>query len=823
MEPLIPIINELQDILTTIREGSGNQNLGSGIDFDLPEIAVVGSQSVGKSSLLEYIIGRHFLPRGQGIVTRRPLILQLQPNNSEGKEDYAEFGHKKGSRFTDFEKVREEIQIETNRLIGDNKKVSDSPILLRIFSKKSISLTLVDLPGLTKVPVEDQPSDIEAQIRKIVLSYIRRPSCLILAITAANTDIANSDSLNIAREVDPDGIRTIGVLSKLDRVEDYSTTLHVLSNQSYPLSRGYVAVMCRDSKQKTSGLKSLRASLNEERSFFESNSILKPFQSLCGTYNLVRILQEEFLEHIAKLLPQIKTQSRKLIELKKMELFNYGEFSQLELFQEIGKFSSNLFNWSLTELDGVDALTNKALYLGEIFGWDSGEMAKNKGAMILNYFSKFSRKFQDMIDGQGSYQAGILKLSGGARLNYIFHNWFGSTLFNFDPLDGLSDNEIRTAIKNSTGTKSSLFVSEGAFEVLARIQIKKLLRPSLACVEQVYDELKKLVEQCSFPELAKYHNLRTNVISVIYGVLDECLKPTNKAIIDLINMELAYINTSHPDFIGGTSALTSIFEKEKAYLTEGLSGNNSNERFNGQTDGTIQGPGSNPLTPSGRNVILNEFFNNQQESRKSVVFLSNQTEAENSETINNRKQNEIPQNQTPKFPRNLQKNSPNSPTSNFSIGPQNSLKNNHKIAPRGMQIGSFSPQIIENEGNFVRNNAKIGLPVVPETILTSGDPSERERIESDVIKFFIVSYFNIVRKNVADSVPKAIMYFMVNAMKDVIQRELVTKLYREEIFDDLLQEEKGIVEKRQQCYQSINKLKNITIQLESLISSLGRT
>ncbi|OII71919.1 dynamin-related protein [Cryptosporidium ubiquitum] len=815
MESLIPVINELHDILTIIKEGSGSYKISNELGLDLPEIAVVGSQSVGKSSLLEYIIGRHFLPRGQGIVTRRPLILQLQQIRQENRDDYAEFGHKKGLKFTDFEKVKEEILIETNRLIGENKNVSEVPILLRIFSKKAINLTLVDLPGLTKVPVEDQPSDIESQIRKIVLSYIRRPSCLILAITAANTDIANSDSLNIAREVDPEGLRTIGVLSKLDTVENYSTTIQVLSNQSYPLNRGYVAVMCRDSRQKAGGPRSLRASLNEEKSFFENNSKLKSFQSRCGTYNLVNILQKEFLDHILKLLPQIKNHSKKLIDLKQMELLNYGDFSQSDI---------------LDEMEGISALTNRALFIGgESLSFDGNYMIKNKGAVILNCFSKFSRKFQDMIDGQASYQTGLMKLSGGARLNYVFHNWFGNTLFSFDPLDGLSDTEIRTAIKNSTGTKSSLFVSEGAFEVLARIQIKKLLRPSLTCVEQVYEELKRLVEQCSLPELNRYSNLKNNMISVVNNVLEECLGPTNRAVVDLINMELAYINTNHPDFIGGASALTSIFEKEKACLTEGLTRNNSNDMSNNPASNPILlETDSNTITPSNRNrIVLNDFFNDQHEPRKSYLISAEYNETENVATYHNYKLNETYYTSSAsRSLKNIGGNSPVLPTNHSAtssidiFSPARQIQG--QITAKHAHAGLLGANLVENEKNYLgKYSGKMGLPIVPETIATTGDPSEREKIESDVIKFFIVSYFNIVRKNIADSVPKAVMYFMVNAAKEAIQRELVAKLYKEEIFDDLLQEEKGIVEKRQQCHRNISKLSNITKQLETLISNLN--
>ena len=73
-------------------------------------------------------------------------------------------------------------------------------------------MTLVDLPGIAKVPVGDQPGDIEARIRRAVLEYIRHPTCLVLAVSPANADLANSDALELARSVDPDGRRTIGAL-----------------------------------------------------------------------------------------------------------------------------------------------------------------------------------------------------------------------------------------------------------------------------------------------------------------------------------------------------------------------------------------------------------------------------------------------------------------------------------------------------------------------------------------------------------------------------------------------------------------------------------
>jgi dynamin 1/3 len=68
-----------------------------------------------------------------------------------------------------------------------------------------LNLTLIDLPGLTKVPIGDQPPDIEQQIKAMIMQFIKRDTCLILAVTPANTDLANSDALKLAKEVDPQG------------------------------------------------------------------------------------------------------------------------------------------------------------------------------------------------------------------------------------------------------------------------------------------------------------------------------------------------------------------------------------------------------------------------------------------------------------------------------------------------------------------------------------------------------------------------------------------------------------------------------------------
>lgn len=108
-----------------------------------------------------------------------------------------------------------------------------------------LNLTLIDLPGLTKVPVGDQPADIEAQIRDMLCTFITKENCLILAVTSANTDLATSDALKLAKEVDPAGLRTIGVITKLDLMDEGTDAREILENRFLPLRRGIIGNLRR--------------------------------------------------------------------------------------------------------------------------------------------------------------------------------------------------------------------------------------------------------------------------------------------------------------------------------------------------------------------------------------------------------------------------------------------------------------------------------------------------------------------------------------------------------------------------------------------------
>ena len=214
-------------------------------------------------------------------------------------DEWGEFLHIQGQKFYDFNKIRDEIVRETETKVGRNAGISPAPIGLRIYSPNVLTLTLVDLPGLTKVPVGDQPRDIERQIRDMVLKQITKPNAIILAVTAANTDLANSDGLKLAREVDPEGQRTIGVLTKVDLMDEGTDVVDILAGRIIPLRLGYVPVVNRGQRDIESK-KAISYALEAERQFFENHKAYRNKSSYCGTPYLARKLNMVRLWYLIK-------------------------------------------------------------------------------------------------------------------------------------------------------------------------------------------------------------------------------------------------------------------------------------------------------------------------------------------------------------------------------------------------------------------------------------------------------------------------------------------------------------------------------------------
>ena len=215
--------------------------IGQSSTLTLPSIVVIGSQSSGKSSVLEAIVGHEFLPKGSNMVTRRPIELTLI-NTPGSCAEYGEFPDLGLGKITDFSSIRRTLT-ELNQAVPEAQCVSDDPIRLTISSPNVPDLSLIDLPGYIQVVGQNQPLELKQKISELCDKYIQATN-VILTISAADVDLANSTALRASRRVDPRGERTIGVVTKMDLV-DPARGAAILNDKQYPLRLGYVGVVSR--------------------------------------------------------------------------------------------------------------------------------------------------------------------------------------------------------------------------------------------------------------------------------------------------------------------------------------------------------------------------------------------------------------------------------------------------------------------------------------------------------------------------------------------------------------------------------------------------
>ncbi|XP_067446345.1 dynamin-1-like protein isoform X1 [Thunnus thynnus] len=715
MEALIPVINKLQDVFNTV---------GADI-IQLPQIVVVGTQSSGKSSVLESLVGRDILPRGTGIVTRRPLILQLVHIDPEDRrktseenepkkngrlyrgidgEEWGKFLHTKNKIYTEFEEIRQEIEAETERMSGNNKGISDEPIHLKIFSPHVVNLTLVDLPGITKVPVGDQPNDIEIQIKELIVKYISNPNSIILAVTAANTDMATSEALKVAREVDPDGRRTLAVVTKLDLMDAGTDAMDILMGRVIPVKLGIIGVVNRsqlDINQK----KSVADSIRDEYAFLQ-----KKYPSLAnrnGTKYLARTLNRLLMHHIRDCLPELKTRINVLAAQYQSLLNSYGE--------------------------PVD----------------------DKSATLLQLITKFAAEYCNTIEGTAKYIE-TAELCGGARICYIFHETFGRTLESVDPLGGLTTIDVLTAIRNATGPRPALFVPEVSFELLVKRQVKRLEEPSLRCVELVHEEMQRIIQHCSnysTQELLRFPKLHDAIVEVVTSLLRKRLPVTNEMVHNLVAIELAYINTKHPDFADACGLMNNNIEEQRRNRMRDLPSAVPRDK-------SLRGPDGQSLSltepPAPEGEVAKAAAGGSQGSA-----VSEQTDGGTGNWRGMLKKGE-----------------------DGALGDRAMLQTTLPVSPQ--------------KGHAV-NLLDVPVPV-------SRKLSAREQRDCEVIERLIKSYFLIVRKNIQDSVPKAVMHFLVNHVKDCLQSELVGQLYKTALLNDLLTESEDMAQRRNEAADMLKAL-----------------
>ena len=495
----------------------------------LPRICSLGTQSSGKSSVLESIVGLDFLPRGDGVVTRRPLELRLCHINHG--EPWAIFEERKGVKFTDFIKVRETIEALTDEVCKTDKNIVDKPIVLNVYSQTCPDLTLVDLPGVTRVPVGKQPKNIEQITKDMATRYIEDPLTIILCVIAANSDIATSDGLKLAKEIDVGGARTLGVLTKLDIMDAGTDARKALMNEEIPLKLGYVGVKNR-SKQDLNNKLSMAETARKEKEFFKSHPVYKNLPAgHLGTDILINKLTKIYFKIIRENLPRIIKAINDRVKEAEEELQGLGQPMPTD---------------------------------------DAGKMS-----LLWNMINEYCDIFRNVLQGKyNNKRLSFLEGEGGFKIKILYKKLLEDFTGDYKATKGYTDENINYALTIHEGDSIPGFPSVDAFIYLLRPQLEKLKEPIEECFQNVFQYLDFLSGKILEKTFVRFPQAINDLTDLVTNYLLEEKEKTKYLVDSIVDMEINYLFTNDPEYLNNFTTFIPKQNRQRINQNNNMQNNN---------------------------------------------------------------------------------------------------------------------------------------------------------------------------------------------------------------------------------------------------------
>ncbi|CAJ1051457.1 interferon-induced GTP-binding protein Mx-like isoform X1 [Xyrichtys novacula] len=439
------------------------RSVGVERDFALPAIAVIGDQSSGKSSVLEALSGVA-LPRGSGIVTRCPLELKMR-KKKEGEKWHGEISYQQfKEKIEDPTSVEEKIREAQNKVAGKGVGISEGLISVEIASPDVPDLTLIDLPGIARVAVKGQPGNIGDQVKKLIQKFIKKQETISLVVVPCNVDIATTEALKMAQEVDPEGERTLGILTKPDLMDKGTeqTVVDIVHNDVIPLKKGYMVVRCRGQREITDKV-CLAEAIEKERDFFQEHSYFQVLydEGYATVPRLAEKLSLELVYHIQRSLPNLERQIENKLKMTQAELDRYGDGPPTDINERLSFL-----------IDKVTTFTQEAISFTE------GN--EGRGRSEVNIFFTLRKEFaawKDVIDRSGvTFNSNIAKES----LHY--------------------ESKYR-------GRELPGFINYKTFEDMVKEQIKQLEEPAVQKLQEVSEIVKSELHRVAQNSLVGLPNL----------------------------------------------------------------------------------------------------------------------------------------------------------------------------------------------------------------------------------------------------------------------------------------------------------------------------
>lgn len=495
----------------------GLRAIGIEKDLPIPQIAVMGDQSSGKSSVLESLSTIPF-PRGSGLVTRCATQLTMKrsaPNSpwqgrlsvsSSPPDDQPEGTGELNSP----DEISERIEQLTNYLTSlSGGDFSGHSIVIEVTAPNVPDLTIVDLPGIVRTTTSGQSSTVIHEVNALIEKYLRQSRTIVLAVIPANVDIATVGILEDAQRYDPTGERTFGVITKPDLVDQgaESEVVATLTNIRKPLKLGYLMVKNRNQAALNSGL-SIESAHDAEAKYFAEHEVYgKLDPRLFGVRNLTNRLMEILVDRIHKQLP--------------------------EVCQEVA--------------DKLADSTRQLLEMGK-----PPPSCREQAA--IDFYIPGIQRFRELLQHatSGNYSDDVLAQDPSLRICAKFNMNFESfkEILGSCPFGTEDDVEwIENEIALSRGTELPGFLSPTLFAQIMRKKLSPWIVHATDCMMSVLDIftdiVKKLAKMC-FPE---YNGLIRHVIGIAQEFAVKEAETVKLAIEQYMNEEIGAIYTQNDMFL----------------------------------------------------------------------------------------------------------------------------------------------------------------------------------------------------------------------------------------------------------------------------------
>lgn len=522
--------NQILNIANDINSLFAETNLSeTKPELTLPRLVVVGTQSSGKSSVLNGIMSMDFLPTGKTMTTRCPLDIRLHKLSSSYKEGWVEFGRYNDSdgmwessgkisidvplpKQSQIDEIRDKIKEQQNELAGTGMDISHKPIVINVHSPFVPNLSLIDLPGLTMVAQTDkgQPKDIKEKIERLVTNYIKQKRTIIIAVMQARADMETDLGLALIKKHDNTGKRTIGVLTKPDLMNSEEHVGNYLNNnisKNLMLSYGYYVIRNRSNHEMKTA--DIVKGFDLEKNYFISHKEYSKqlYKDRIGMKNLTNDLSKILVTSVTEMIPSVMT-----------------EISALE-----------------------DKINKKLNNMGE----ELPESKEGKISVLNKYVSNFSSKFVDSIDSRG------MTLNTGKRIKDTFIEYKGK-LLNLRPFNDhnvYNKQYFSNVISSFEGNHMSFLIPpvqvlEACIKDDNLRPIFKLKEPSIECVDDICDTLIELIRNLSkHDEFIQYPQLAKHILTIVVeNIITETKKITKQKVIDALSNEESYIWTDSQEF-----------------------------------------------------------------------------------------------------------------------------------------------------------------------------------------------------------------------------------------------------------------------------------